>query len=67
MSFDLNKPLEFTFTQIYSTLCIGFLIAMTFSVVAPLVLIFACMIFSLAFLVMKYQLMVCGVLQRIIF
>ncbi|KAI9340038.1 hypothetical protein DFJ73DRAFT_628208 [Zopfochytrium polystomum] len=55
--YELNQPPQFDFTQIYGSLCMGFLIALTFSIVAPIILPFALVYFSIVFVVMKYQFM----------
>ncbi|KAJ3074115.1 hypothetical protein HDU98_012053 [Podochytrium sp. JEL0797] len=56
-NFELNKPPTFDFTRIYGTLMTAFTIALTFSVVAPIILPFGALFFGLVFVVMKYQLM----------
>ncbi|ORY50056.1 DUF221-domain-containing protein [Rhizoclosmatium globosum] len=56
-NFELNKPPVFDFTRVYGTLLIAFTIALTFSIVAPIILPFAALFFGLVFVVMKYQLM----------
>ncbi|KAI9335094.1 hypothetical protein BDR26DRAFT_805084, partial [Obelidium mucronatum] len=56
-NFELNKPPVFDFTRIYGTLMIAFTIALTFSIVAPIILPFTALFFGLVFVVMKYQLM----------
>ncbi|KAJ1548292.1 hypothetical protein HK405_003793 [Cladochytrium tenue] len=53
--YELNKPPQFNFTQIYGSLIMGYLIALTFAVVAPLILPFAVIYFTLVFVIMKYQ------------
>ncbi|KAI8836718.1 hypothetical protein BJ741DRAFT_181995 [Chytriomyces cf. hyalinus JEL632] len=55
--FALNQPPSFDFTRVYGTLLIAFTIALTFSVVAPIILPFSALFFGLAFVVMKYQLL----------
>ncbi|KAI8614751.1 hypothetical protein BC830DRAFT_1125945 [Chytriomyces sp. MP71] len=55
--YELNKPPSFDFTRIYGTLMIAFTIAITFSVVSPIILPFTALFFGLAFVVMKYQLL----------
>jgi calcium permeable stress-gated cation channel len=56
--FEAMQSPQLKFSLFYSTLCMTFLLCMTFSVISPLILPFGCMIYGFAFLVMKYQLMV---------
>ncbi|KAJ3197077.1 hypothetical protein HDU67_003867, partial [Dinochytrium kinnereticum] len=55
--YDLNMPPEFNFAVIYGSVALAFTVALTFSVIAPIILIFALFFFFLAYMVMKYQFM----------
>ncbi|KAJ3097323.1 hypothetical protein HDU96_000420 [Phlyctochytrium bullatum] len=53
----LNQPPEFNFAVIYGSVALAFTVALTFSVIAPIILVFAVVFFCLAYTVMKYQFM----------
>jgi hypothetical protein len=53
---EINKSPLFEFTTTYGLLLVSALVAFSYSVIAPLISVFALILFFLAYMVMKYQL-----------
>ena len=53
---ELDEPVDFPFMEVYGFLLTVFLMAMTYALVAPIIIVFAFVVFTLGYFVFKYQL-----------